>query len=420
MAIKVSPEFSERGRSNIEAIMPKIKGAVEERKSKTSSNIDLSTAENWLIRPELMEICKEAINQDLTAAHFSYARGFAGDPDLLDALASFFNTRFNPFREVQASHLSVAPGASGCIDAILHNICNPGDGVLIPGPYWNGFDFGLRARASVTPVLAPLPSFEANFNSESLLEGLEAAMKSAPCPIKALVLTNPHNPLGCCYTKPVLEICVRFCKRHDIHFVSDEVYAISQFDNGEGDGVVPFTSALSLDLENIGGDPSRTHVVWSMSKDFGQSGFRMGCAVTQSNEEMVVGLALAAMQQISSLSAIFTTHLLRSNKLPELISLNSERLSISYGMLTNFFKECDIPYLPCTAGLYVYAKLAKSATTWEDEAKMVQQLKDVGVIVSGGKAYHGPESEKGWARVGFSVEVTALEDAISRMRQVLR
>lgn len=45
--------------------MPKIKGAVEERKIKENPNIDLSTAENWLIREELIEICKDSIAQGL-------------------------------------------------------------------------------------------------------------------------------------------------------------------------------------------------------------------------------------------------------------------------------------------------------------------------------------------------------------------
>jgi aspartate/methionine/tyrosine aminotransferase len=134
---------------------------------------------------------------------------------------------------------------------------------------------------------------------------------------------------------------------------------------------------------------------------------------------MVVGLALATMQQTSSLSAIFATHLLRSSKLSELIRINSKRLSISYGLLTDFFKARDIPYFPCTAGLYVHAKLARGASSWEEETIMVQALKDAGVIVSSGRAYHGPEEEKGWARVGFSVEVTTLQEAISRMSQII-
>jgi aspartate/methionine/tyrosine aminotransferase len=263
----------------------------------------------------------------------------------------------------------VAPGASGCIDALLHNICNPGDGILIPRLYWNGFDFGLRARASVIPVLAPLPSFRAHFDARGLIEGLEAAIPSAPCPIKALVLTNPHNPLGCCYPRSVLEDRLRFCKQHGIHF---------------------------------------------------------------------------AMQQIPSLSAVFNTRLLTSSKLSSLIrlyserrsrsyrllaalleeceiaSLYSERRSRSYRLLAALLEECEITSFPCAAGLYVFAKLAKSATCWEDEEYMVQKLKDVGVVVSPGRGYHGPGEEKGWARVGFAVEVPVLADAISRIRPILQ
>jgi hypothetical protein len=58
--------LSERGWSNVEAIMPKIQGAVSDRMSKTTSNIDLSTAENWLLRPELVKICRNAIMEKFT------------------------------------------------------------------------------------------------------------------------------------------------------------------------------------------------------------------------------------------------------------------------------------------------------------------------------------------------------------------
>jgi hypothetical protein len=60
---KPTHNLSERGWANVEAIMPKIKGAVSERMSNATSNIDLSTAENWLIRPELVELCRIAITE---------------------------------------------------------------------------------------------------------------------------------------------------------------------------------------------------------------------------------------------------------------------------------------------------------------------------------------------------------------------
>ena len=59
--------MSKRGKANVDAIIPKIKAAVADRSKPATSNIDLSTAENWLIRPELIEICKSAISENLQA-----------------------------------------------------------------------------------------------------------------------------------------------------------------------------------------------------------------------------------------------------------------------------------------------------------------------------------------------------------------
>jgi aspartate/methionine/tyrosine aminotransferase len=204
----------------------------------------------------------------------SYPRGFSGDPELLNAYANFFNKYFSPHVPVEAAHLSTAPGAAGCIDALLYNICEDGDGVLVPGPYWNGFDFSMRVRSAVNPVVVTLPSLDASFTNE-LGEALERTYQTSTCPIKALMITNPHNPLAVCYSKSVLEECLRFCNRHDIHFISDELYALSIFQSPDLPEPQPFVSALSLDLDRIGANKSRVHVVWSTSKDFGQSGFRM-------------------------------------------------------------------------------------------------------------------------------------------------
>jgi aspartate/methionine/tyrosine aminotransferase len=133
---------------------------------------------------------------------------------------------------------------------------------------------------------------------------------------------------------------------------------------------------------------------------------------------MAVGLALAANTQISSLSTIFVRSLLSSPKLAGLISQNAEKLAAAYSIMTSFLDSYEIPYVPANAGLYVFTKIAPDATTWEDEAKMVNELKEVGVVVSPGKAYHVPESQKGWARVLFALEPEQLAEAIRRMKIV--
>ena len=89
------------------------------------------------------------------------------------------------------------------------------------------------------------------------------------------MLCNPHNPLGRCYSKGILEDCARFCQSRAIHLISDEVFALSGFKSPDLPDAPQFTSLLSLDLTSLGCDPERVHVVWSMSKDLAASGVRL-------------------------------------------------------------------------------------------------------------------------------------------------
>lgn len=82
--------------------------------------------------------------------------------------------------------------------------------------------------------------------------------------IKALVICNPHNPLGKCYPVEVLNGMMQLCQKHNLHLVSDEVYALSVFDV-EGSVRTTFTSVLSIDPTALL-DTDRLHVMYGMSK----------------------------------------------------------------------------------------------------------------------------------------------------------
>ena len=69
--------------------------------------------------------------------HLSMPIALNGDLTLLQPLADLFNAYFNPAVRVAAAHIAVASGAAACLDNILWNICDEGDAVLIPGPYWS-------------------------------------------------------------------------------------------------------------------------------------------------------------------------------------------------------------------------------------------------------------------------------------------
>ena len=121
-----------------------------------------------------------------------------------------------------------------------------------------------------------MPTFEDAFGS-ALIVALEETYHNLDCPIKALVLSNPQNPLGRCYSSDILEQCLKFCQRYEIHLISDEVFALSVFASPDLVNPPTFVSALSLRPTLLECDPERVHVVWSMSKDLRVSGIRLVC-----------------------------------------------------------------------------------------------------------------------------------------------
>ena len=147
--------------------------------------------------------------------------------------------------------------------------------------------------------------------------------------------------------------------------------------------------------------------------------FSQGCTVSQANPTLRNGVALAASGQVANPSSLVVTRLLTSPRLPELVALNSARLADAYGLLTCSLKRMQIPYVVCGAALFLFARIAPNAQSWEDESLAVRQLAEAGVVVSAGRGFRVPEHEKGWARILFSVERRRLEMAIARIESVL-
>lgn len=88
-------------------------------------------------------------------------------------------------------------------------------------------------------------------------------------------------------------------------------------------------------------------------------------------------------------------------------------------MITRFLIQHEIDFIPVTAGLYIFAHLDPHAQSWEDEAALIAKIRDAGVLVSAGRAYHVVEDEKGWARITFAVDPAELRKGLEALGNVL-
>ena len=319
----------------------------------------------------------------------------------------------------------------------------------------DGFEPYSKIHAHASVVFASLESLLDTLTTK-IVHSLVTAYGSAPDPnhIKGLIISNPHNPFGRCYPLEVLQALMAFCQERELYFVVDKVYALSEFGNDEAGGV-PFVSALvanSLLLNSKSAgieshhilDPSRLLVIYSMSKDFGSSGMRIactshivlllyplslhklalqlivdrvqGCIISQANPTFLRGVALATYWQTSVLSSLYIRHLLESDELSNVIVRNRQRLAKAYQLLAAVLDRYGVDFIKPTAGVFVFARIAPHATSWEEESEVVRDLQKAGVRVGQGKAYL---AKPGWARITFALPETVLVEALRRLEDGL-
>ena len=172
----------------------------------------------------------------------------------------------------------ISAGCTGLLVELSVLLFERGDSVLIPAPYYAAFDPDFKNVGGVQTVpVWPLgePDLNATANSRildnltdgALEESYERSLKAGHTP-KALLIVNPGNPTGVIYTDEQLMTAVHFTRRHKIHLIVDEIYALSVYDSPR-----PFKSIVAL-LDNELGN--HVHVLWGLSKDFGASGLRVG------------------------------------------------------------------------------------------------------------------------------------------------
>lgn len=303
---------------------------------------------------------------------------------------------------------------------------------MIVAPYYHGFDVIFGMQNGVVPVTVTVPLEDALSLKE--MDYLETAYQSSTVPIKAVVFCNPHNPLARCYPREVLEAYCHFCEKHDLHLMSDEIYAMSTFPSTDVPAPEPFVSALSLDLASMGVNPGRLHVLYGMSKDFNSNGFRIGTLVSQHNPFLLRAMGVSAIFNLVSSPAdvLWATLLNDEDYLPVFLKKNRKALREAYEHLAGWLKFHGIPSAPANAGHFLMAdwrevlldiKYVQLLSIEEKDDIRAREKKLFGlfaankVLTLAGSTLHAPEG--GWFRMTFAIRRDYLDVALQRMESAL-
>lgn len=234
--------------------------------------------------------------------------------------------------------------------------------------------------------------------------------------IRALVLCNPHNPLGQSYPKETIIGLLKLSNKYKIHFLSDEIYALSIYDNKAfAPNFVPFHSVLSIDVERYI-DPKHVQFIYGLSKDFAASGLRIGFLYTQNAELLRAVKTLSIFQWSGGPNERVGIRILEDQKwLNGFFQRSSARLTSSYQLATGLFDRKGIQYLKGTNyGFFLWVDLRPFLPTisWEAESELSQDFTANNVTINAGRTFASPEP--GWFRVIFPLEEETLREGLRR------
>lgn len=217
---------------------------------------------------------------------------------------------------------------------------------------------------------------------------------------------------------------MRFCQQHRLHFISDEVYALSIFDNPDFPNAIPFTSALAIDPINII-DPDLVHVIYGLSKDFGAAGLKVGCLVTRNEELKKAITAVQRFSGVGGLSVAVATAMLEDQVwCREFIASSRKRLAEAYLFMTSRLRDIGVHFMEGgNAGFFVWVDLSpwlppedEGCESSEREQKLAQKFIDNAVFLQPGEE-HG---RVGWFRLVFSLERGIVEEGLKRVEKSLK
>lgn len=216
-----------------------------------------------------------------------------GIPELREAISNYYkamNVNYEP------NEVYVTCGGSEALQFVVMIICDPGDEILVPEPFYANYNtFAKLALAKLRPI--PTKA-ETGFHlpSESEIEKLITPKT------RAFWVSHPCNPTGVAYTPDEINMLVHLAKKHDLYIIADEVYREFIYEAGTFMSFGEAKDALD-----------RVIMIDSVSKRFSACGARIGCIAIKNKEflaevmKLCQGrLSVSAIEQVGA-AALYRT-----------------------------------------------------------------------------------------------------------------
>ncbi len=305
---------------------------------------------------------------------------------------------------VDASQILVSNGAKHSIYNALQAICNKGDEVIIPAPYWVSYPEMVKLVDGVPVILKTTEKTDFKISAVQLKKAITKKTK-------ALILCSPSNPTGSVYTPKELQAIAKVIEKSGIFVIADEIYEKVIYDDAKhfSLGSIPEIKDLVITVNGV-------------SKAYSMTGWRIGFMTAA---KPVVDAAEKVQSQVTSgpnsiaQKAAYAAFAGNDDEVIKMTTEFKRRRDYFYSALTAIpgvtsTKPTGAFYLfPNISSFYGKSYNGVKVKNSDDMAQFL--IKEAQVVTVPGSGFGADKN----IRLSYACSMQDLEKAVSRMKNAL-
>lgn len=307
--------------------------------------------------------------------------------------------------EYEIDQIILSSGAKHSLSTALQAICDPGDEVVVPLPYWVSYPEMVKIAGGVPVIVKTQKENGFKVTARQLSENITSRTK-------AVMLNSPTNPVGTVYSRKELEEIAEVVVEKDIFVISDEIYEKLVYDGTQHISIASLNPQIK----------ARTILVNGMSKAYAMTGWRLGYAAASRDVIKAMGTIQGhAISHPSSITQYAGVAALAGDQ--TIVSRMTEEYDLRRRYVMKRLDAIDkLEYIKPLGAFYFYislkyllgksfkGKLIDSSITFSELL-----LEEAMVAVIPGKAF----GDDGYIRISYATSMEQIEKGLDRMEEFI-
>lgn len=336
--------------------------------------------------PHIMEALLKAAEDP---ANYRYA--IHDLPRLQQAITDWYRRRYDVELD-PCSEVITLQGSQEALANIALTLCDPGDIVLVPDPYYPIFAQGPKLAGADVRFMPMKEENDFLIRFDEISE--EVAKKAV-----LMIVSYPNNPTGAVADDRFYTELIAFAKRWDIAVLHDNAYSELVFDGKRGKSFLSYPGAKDVGVE-----------LNSFSKTYGMAGARLGVCV--GNRKLIAGYhRLKSNMDYGIFLPVQQAGIAALEADQNCVETTRKAYEHRRDLLVRRFGEAGWVIRPSAATMFVWARIPDAFADSEQFA--LSLLAECGIVVTPGTEF-GAEGRR-HVRIALVISDEQIEEAAQRL-----